>query len=775
MKVLCPAPFAVGFLHWRFDPKQDSLVFAVKGSFRLQNGARAEPLDEALPITGDVFTGEEPDNLGGIGGVNPACVYPSDVVPFKPKADALLVGKAHTGKAVTQCDATFAVGSASLTLRVIGDRTWLDDGRATEPLPFKEMDLTYERAFGGRDWITNPVGRGTDSKVRRLPNVEDPNALIRRVTDRPAPASFGPLSPLWGYRMAQWPSITPSAIEDRWPWAPAELDYRYFNSAQPALQTEFFQGNETLRCENLHREHRRFTCRLPGLRPRLFMVDRQGKQERFQEVGLVLDTLWVDMEAERLVLVWRGKAPVASIEFEEVEHAYVAVEQMTEPRLSAQQHRQIFELTRTENAGAPPAPLAPVAEKKQAPEPKTPSRSPETLRADGLPAQVRQKLIAIGTPAEIIDALDRGDVQGARDLTIKQLGLSDADLTSNILRLKEQEKEAREAKGSPARTPRPGHSPIPVSTWTRARVEQALSSDVSLVGVKLDDLDLSGLDLTGRDLTSCLMKGANLAGATFVGAVLDGANLSKANAAEASFRQASLLDADLTGLAGQGADFSEAKLEGALLDQASLQKAKFAGCHAAKTSFSQSQLEGADFSGADLQGALLERAKIDRVKFTGAKLDGAVAEGVTGDSVDFEKASLVGFRAGENSSLVGAKLAGCRAERSRWMGADLRLAQMTRATLAQADLSRTNLEGAKLSGTDCQKADFTKANLTRANLSGANLTAAQLEAADLHSANLQEACLYQAQLWRARLTDANLTGAFTAGTLLEAPVRGWAR
>ncbi len=71
------------------------------------------------------------------------------------------------------------------------------------------MPLVYERAYGGvdaksedydKDWDwRNPVGTGYAISSHNaaglcLPNIEDPNDLIRSWKDRPAPAGFGPVA-----------------------------------------------------------------------------------------------------------------------------------------------------------------------------------------------------------------------------------------------------------------------------------------------------------------------------------------------------------------------------------------------------------------------------------------------------------------------------------------------------------------------------------------------------------------------------------------------------
>lgn len=798
MKTMSDPSLAIGVVHHRFQPRQDAAVFAIKGCYRLVPGGRAVPLEKADPVTGDLFEGDDPA-LG-------ACFYASDVVPRKPKADVLVVGKAHapTGVAVPECAVTVSVGKASLSLRVTGDRQWVDDSRHTDPKPFTEMPLGFEHAFGGPGWSANPAGRGFVPRGAKasgpLPNVEDPGALVKRITDHPAPASFGPLSPYAAHRMSKWPAVTEEWIERNWPWAPATLDYAYFNAAQPALQVEgYLAGDETLVCEHLHKAERRYKCALPGLRVRCFVVDRVSEHagpevERFREAPLVLDTLWADMEAEKLVLVWRGSLPAVSRDLAEITHVFVATEKVGEPRLSVEQHREAFELRRSQeeaalrsdapderpvndNADGKPAPEAPAQPAAEKPKPK-----PKPLLPD-----VKKKLDALGTPPEVMKAVERGDVDGAMEAAHKALGLTAPELDRMVKATLATVTAAHVAAGgsaddfappAPKAPPPPAppkEPPLDPKAWSRVRVEAALTSSTSLARVDLSKLDLSKLDFSGADLTGCILKGANLDGAKFDGAKLDEANLAGAKADGASFGDVSAKAADFTGVTAPSANLVGAVLEDALLDKAILTAARFDGCVAPAASFKRADLGDATFARADLKGTLFVEAKIDRVVFAGANLEGAIAEGCVGVGVDFSKATLTKFRADEGAALPGAKLAGCHAEGSKWMGSDLTGADLSRARLANADLSRTVMVDAKLAGADCQRADLTAARLGRADLSGANLAHAQLEGADLQRARLVGASLYQANVWLAELAGAELAGAFIAGTLLDSPARNAGR
>ncbi len=777
MEIFGPKSLAVGAAHWRFQPTQDSLVVALKGTFRMEAAGKAQLSEEPEPITGDVFTGEEPD-LG-------PCRYASDVVPLKPKADLLLVGTAHPPKPTTQCSVGFTVGNTSLSLRVTGDRQWLDEGRASAPLAFESMALGYERAFGGATFAANPVGKGAVGKVgagRPLPNLEHPSDVAKTASDQPVPAGFGPLGPYWSHRMSKWPPVTQAYVERGWPWAPAELDYSYFNAAQPALQVDYLTGNETIVCEGLHREHRRYACELPGLRPRCFVLDQRDGGPRFREVLLRLDTLWVDMDAEKLVLVWRGNLPIATRDMEDVDCVYVALEQLSEPRLTLEQHRRVFELAREDAEAKPAPPVNSPAEIKLPPPPALEKPATVQLVAEPLPESLKKQLLTMGTPAAAIAALERGDEASAMTAMLKTFNLGQQDLDKMLAEQREVAKTAHVAQGGdpalfdppiPKPKPAPRKEQAPVG-WSRARVEAAKATGVSAAGADLGKLDLSELDLREMDFSGAIMGGVNLDGAKLDGAKLDGASLTAASATGASFQAASLADADLTALSAKGSDFAGAKLSGALFDNAELSEATLDRVEAAGAFFRRAKLGGASFKKADLKGAIMDGATLERATFVEAKLDEASAEGVTADGADFSKASLESFRGGEKSSYVGAKLVGCRAERSRWMRSNLELADFSRTALIGADLSRSNLSGATLRGADCQGADFTNANLGRADAGGANLAKAQLEGADLRRASFRAASLYQAALWLAQMEGADLEGAITAGTLLHAPVRNWA-
>src|SRR5262249_19059315 len=123
--------------------------------------------------------------------------FESDLVPFKLATDVVVNGKTYApgGAPVQELYPSVAGGSDRQENLVRGDRAGrLRSGEPpqfTDPAPFAEMDITYDRAYGGVDIYSdpvmalpygrNPLGRGFVVMNKKesvdgllLPNIEDP-------------------------------------------------------------------------------------------------------------------------------------------------------------------------------------------------------------------------------------------------------------------------------------------------------------------------------------------------------------------------------------------------------------------------------------------------------------------------------------------------------------------------------------------------------------------------------------------------------------------------
>lgn len=153
-----------------------------------------------------------------------------DLAPFKPLADIVVIGKARApkGKPVTQLDVSVGIGERVKTIRVIGDRRCVFRKGGfpgfTDPAEFAEMEMRYEKAYGGRDnasdpekpfaYPRNPAGAGFAIKNipeavdgLALPNLEDPLDLLspeRIILEDPAEWNNCPFPQGFGWFRRTW-------------------------------------------------------------------------------------------------------------------------------------------------------------------------------------------------------------------------------------------------------------------------------------------------------------------------------------------------------------------------------------------------------------------------------------------------------------------------------------------------------------------------------------------------------------------------------------------
>jgi hypothetical protein len=186
----------------------------------------------------------------------------------------------------------------------------------SSPEPFETMPLMWERAYGGVDPVSdgdaevrNPVGVGYFARGGEgpqgdqwVPNLEDPSHLIARWTDRPPPACFAPIAAHWEPRRSYAGTYDERWQEERAPYLPADFDPRFFQVAPPDLvATEPLEGGELVVVEGASPSGvLRF--RLPVVDVSLTYVVDGASEVR----PVVLDTVVIEPDLDRLQLVWRG-------------------------------------------------------------------------------------------------------------------------------------------------------------------------------------------------------------------------------------------------------------------------------------------------------------------------------------------------------------------------------------------------------------------------------------------------------------------------------------
>ncbi|WP_163337198.1 DUF2169 domain-containing protein [Desulfopila sp. IMCC35008] len=731
MEFVNTTPFPCITLPGQVNFPGNSLTLIVKGTFRIRHGETAVIADEQLFPTGDEFY---PDDQDGVGSLR----YASDFAHYKPSADLLLVGTCYPagGESVPACHVSFRVGGKSKTLALFGDRHWSAGGGISNPRPFREMELRYEKSFGGIGYGNNPVGRGFSGQgaVRPgqnvLPNIEHFHRLVVSRNDQPGPAGFGPLHSLWTQRVDKLGTYDQEWVQGRWPWFPADFDWTYYNTAQDELRMEgYLKGDEMLAFEYLHPEHSKYSSRLPGVSVRCLVSkpDKAAAERRkCQEVALRLDTLWIDMDEETLVLVWRGVIETAKPGGEDIEHIFLCTENEEEPVDSLENLKQRFQR--------------------------------------GLAALLEENLEE--EESEEVSFTDL-DIDGALSLAQK-----DIDAEIDLL------KKALEAAGieSEAVVPAPTDSSADRELeerllkehgifdedrhdWTRERVAAHY-----LEGGTFADQDLRGLDLSGLDLNK----------AVFSNAYLQSVNFRECGLAKAVFLGSNCEQTDFSGADLQGTVFDEcdcsfaiftnslmcnSSLVHATFDQALLVRADLSGANGEDALFSGANLQQARLVASQFQRADFSRALLEQADFRQAQLGEASMEGANAQRINLTGADLKELRASEGADFTGAILCEATGPESIWENAIMDHADISYTHLQSADFS-----GASFDNTNCFCADvrfgrFLGAVFKRAQCGSMDLFESSFESSVLTEVVFRDANLYGAEFLNAEITNSDFSGA----------------
>ena len=710
-------PLVVFTRPFQLRPPHDALVVVVKGTFDLVRGGAAKLAAVQEPPNGDVHHDDDPQA---------SLRYSSDFAPFKPRADVMLVGTAYAGAESNVGVVQLRVGAMRRRLAVFGDRTWGALG-PTHAKPFDGIPLRWERALGGALSADNPVGVGFKTKMM-LPNLEDPDDLLRTPGNVAAASCMAPLHPAWRGRSSKLGTYGAKWVKTRWPYLPEDFDWSFFNAAPPTQQLDYLNGDEPFELTGVvkgdkSKESGRLDGKLPGLHPRAFVQKTKEAGGELFEVVLRLDTVWFDADEKKLVLVWRGLVETRDEEASEISTVFVTRDPDAAPLTLERVRAQLFAELAARDLLITPKVQAEAAEN---------DREPQGTLSDAY-----QKLAKAFQDAE--SARRAPSIAIAAGAVPSSLAWSSA----------------------------PGGAPPQAPSVDAAKVMASHAAGESLAGRDLTSVDLSFVDLRGVDLSGALLSGAKLKGAK-----LDGAKLTGATLAAADLEDASLASADLMGV-----DFTNAKLARADLTEATLDHAVFEGAQCGSTRFGKSHGERVVFTHAHLAFATFDDAKLPGVDFTGAIVEGAsfvranLDDGrfydCEGMDVKLDEASLSGLRA-DGAKLPRASLKGAQAPSSMWDGADLTEASFERARLTDASFVKATLEGATLNKADATEARFRKAKMRGVRCLKTNLMRATFEGADLQSADLRGANLYQAETWKAKLTYARFEMAIVAGTKLDA-------
>ncbi|MDN4502261.1 DUF2169 domain-containing protein [Alteromonadaceae bacterium BrNp21-10] len=789
---------------------QDSLTMIVKGAFQLNPNGKSTILegDDLAQPMGDLFY-QENDKA--------SVTYASDFCLFKHHADMTLTGTCYTpnGSEIAGTQVTFGVGNWRKSLAVFGDRYWVGN-KPSQPIPFTNMPIIYENAYGGFGYDKNPVGKGiraitlpTGQFLHPLPNIEDPNHFVSAPSQQPLPAGFAPLQPGWGTRPTPKGTYDKKYLKKNWPYFPDDFDWRHFNSAPQNQQfSQYLQGDETLYFENMHPEVTQYSSQLPAIRPRLFVTTAPNK---LHEIPLNLDTLSVNMDEEKLVLVWRGLLGVPSESFAEDTLFFLADEDMSQPQPIEYYQQKLVELNDEKAAefDLEPEEAEPVVE-----EPDSEEDAAFAKEMAKMFDQVKAQMKEANAPDELIGMIGMDMDHEAFSAKFAELFNLDLDKGQQFLKesqeaQKLQIKEALiEAGEDPAILDELEQSDEDIdSGWSEQSLRERLESGQGFAEQELQGVDMSGWDLSGVNfhnadlsqakLVNCNFTNANLSGAIltaadltncvaidaiFDDAIVENANLSRSDLTSVSAKaglfigaqlvkviltQADLTDADFTDAVLAGCNLAEAELSGCIFDKADLSLANLTKAKGKRISFTEARLKEADFSEAVFEEASFVEADLHLANFDNAIMTNSTFESVQAESITMVGANLTGLRAGEGSNFRHGVFRSVNAEGSSWVGADLSGADFSQAILNNADFTESNLTAAILTRVSLKASNFTNAIMIGSNLSKSNLFQSNLEGANLTQADISNSNLYGSEVWKSIIQGANLKGTNIKKTKFE--------
>lgn len=299
---------------------RDFCVVVVKGSFSVGDDGKVTLAEKQVPL---VYADEHYGDPG-----ETSIKYECDFAPFKPRCDVLLNGSAHApgGRPIDRITVGLRVGPLSKSFDVVGNRAWykgVDSVTPTLPEPFTQMPITYDRAFGGVDiseqnpekcetYVQNPVGTGyyplsTGNALvgKMLPNTEETGRPIKTVSQQYRPMSFGSMNRNFPARVKFAGTYDDKWKEECFPFLPRDFDEQYFLSAPADQQIPFLKGGEVVQSINMAPEGS-FVFAVPQLNvPILYRF-----RDREERPTVNLDTMIVEPDERRVILVWRTRVPL---------------------------------------------------------------------------------------------------------------------------------------------------------------------------------------------------------------------------------------------------------------------------------------------------------------------------------------------------------------------------------------------------------------------------------------------------------------------------------
>lgn len=297
---------------------RDHCVLVIKGTFGADEAGRLRPASlQREFVRSDEHDGDP---------ATTAVLRESEFAPRKPSVDIVVEGQAISpgGQPMHELVVALDINGRRKVAVVTGERRWVRAAGgfvASSPVPFREMPLSYDRAFGGVDDTEagatvaehrNLVGVGfqpnrpaADIENRSLPNIERPEDRVKGPRSKVSPIGFGCLGRASLPRRKFAGTYDEAWLENVAPFLPSDFDERYFQCAPPDQQLSRVEGGERLRCIHMSADPV-VEYVLPSLTlPTAFRFDDHVLRRRAE-----IDTVILLPNTREACLVWRCSVPL---------------------------------------------------------------------------------------------------------------------------------------------------------------------------------------------------------------------------------------------------------------------------------------------------------------------------------------------------------------------------------------------------------------------------------------------------------------------------------
>lgn len=288
-------------------------VVVVKGTFDIHPDGSTTPAETQEPaLFAPEYVGDDAES---------SLRWEVDLQPAKTGTDVYVVGSAFApqGRPCTELTVGLQMPGRTKTLQVTGDRVWERNAvglvEPSAPLPFTEMPIVYERAYGGYDrqdkdpgahrlLPENPVGRGFFTSLghrngKPLPNVTYPG---KGMSD--GVAGFGAIASHWQPRMSFQGTYDAKWLEEQKPLLPLDWDPRVLSCAPADQQFRpHLRGGEPFAVVNMSPHAPAVRFKLPK---HYFGLKTIAGAKTFEHRARI-DTVVIEPRHPRVLVVWHSE------------------------------------------------------------------------------------------------------------------------------------------------------------------------------------------------------------------------------------------------------------------------------------------------------------------------------------------------------------------------------------------------------------------------------------------------------------------------------------